>query len=181
MIWFIYAPVSLAFRLLCYIVNPLVVLFADSTGNLPRWMSWFQTPDNSLDNSPTWVAEHWSRLRIKYDWPIWRKRLYRYLQRVAWLYRNTGYGFNCSVLAYGGSLSNLKTHGVQKPDVITNPGFYFAHDQTASIWRRGWCLFGYWRYGKSKWYLRIYLGWKFHNSGITQRMFALHLNPFRRL
>ena len=181
MIWFLYAPINLLFMVICYILNPLVVLFADSGGNLPRWLSWFQTPDSILDKSPKWVAENWPMLVIKDDWQSWRKYLYKYLQRVAWLYRNTGYGFSCSVLRYKGSMENLIVRGIPKPGEL-NPGFWFAYDETVSLWRRGWCIYGYYRYSQSsKWYLRVYLGWKFHNSGITQRMFALHINPFRRL
>jgi hypothetical protein len=65
-------------------VNWWAALFADETGWLPRWLTWAQTFDNSLDagvqsgffhkSSNTW----WNRTR--------------------WLYRNPGCGFSYWVL-----------------------------------------------------------------------------------
>ena len=53
---------------------------------LPSWLSWFQTPDNSLDGDDGWIHEHWQwRYRLRAD-------LCTYVGRVGWLWRNPGYG-----------------------------------------------------------------------------------------
>ena len=57
------------------LLAPILPLFADAEGWLPTWLSWFQTPDNSLDGA-------WST----------------YARRVAWCWRNVAYGFDISVL-----------------------------------------------------------------------------------
>jgi len=54
---------------------------------LKPWLSWFQTPDNSIDGDEGWRVEHWQ----------WRFKLpaalATYVGRVGWLWRNPGYGF----------------------------------------------------------------------------------------
>lgn len=60
---------------------------------LPKWLSWFQTPDNSLRGDYGWRTQHWQ----------WRKclpDLFRiYVGYMGWLLRNRAYGFKWSVLA----------------------------------------------------------------------------------
>lgn len=54
---------------------------------LPNWLSWFQTPDNSLDGDEGWRTQHWQ----------WRYKLptiiAAYIGRVGWIQRNPAYGF----------------------------------------------------------------------------------------
>lgn len=54
---------------------------------LPNWLSWFQTPDNSVDGDQGWREEH-MQWRFKLPAP-----LATYLGRVGWLWRNPAYGF----------------------------------------------------------------------------------------
>lgn len=60
---------------------------------LPKWLWWFQTPDNSLDGDSGWQNEHWQ----------WRKKLpdlfCMYVGYMGWLLRNRAYGFKWTVLA----------------------------------------------------------------------------------
>jgi hypothetical protein len=101
---------SLAAKVLNYFLAPLVVLFANTDGWLPSWLSWFQTPDNSLDGDTGWLVEHWQ----------WRHKLpaplARYIGRVGWLWRNSLYGFKIDVL------------GVQ-----LGPYFYYQHKGNQSV------------------------------------------------
>lgn len=53
---------------------------------LPDWLSWFQTPDNSIDGDQGWREEH-MQWRFKFPEPI-----ATYLGRVGWLWRNPAYG-----------------------------------------------------------------------------------------
>lgn len=71
------------------LLAPVVVLFADKGGWLPKWLWWFQTPDNPLaaQVQDRWFPEH--------DTP-----LKRWLNNVAWLYRNSMYGMSETLLGF---------------------------------------------------------------------------------
>ena len=70
---------TLAFTLLTYVLSPILPAFMDKDGNLPKWLSWFQTFDNTLlkGRSPEfgWTGS---------DWWI----------ATEWLCRNPGYTFD---------------------------------------------------------------------------------------
>ena len=66
---------------------PLLALFVNDEGHLPRWLWWFETDDHDCDGD----AAHWKR-HPRTD-PIgtwWR--------RTTWLFRNTCYNFAIHVL-----------------------------------------------------------------------------------
>lgn len=48
--WFIYAPLQLLIMIICYITNPIVVLFADKDGELHGFLRKWQTFDDSCDS-----------------------------------------------------------------------------------------------------------------------------------
>ena len=50
---------------------------------LPLWLTWFDTPDNSLRGDERWDREH----------------IFGYRSIVGWLLRNRTYGFNWTVLS----------------------------------------------------------------------------------
>lgn len=88
----LYIPV----QLFAYLITPLLPLFAvyrlgsidnasrqGSEPRLPLWLSWFDTPDNSLAG----------------DDNFYRINGGGYLSKVKWLYRNNLYGFKWDVLA----------------------------------------------------------------------------------
>lgn len=95
--YFLYLIASFIMQLVAWIITPILPLFARSEygpidnsndfasePRLPKWLSWFMTPDNSLYGDKNWKAnnyytKHWSM--------------------VAWLYRNSLYGFKWTVLA----------------------------------------------------------------------------------
>lgn len=54
---------------------------------LPRWLSWFMTPDNSLFGDSGWRTEHC-------------KNYATYWGMVRWLWRNPAYGFAWGPLAF---------------------------------------------------------------------------------
>ena len=114
--YLIYSLCQLFCMLICYLTNPIVVLFADRQGELPKVLRLWQTWDSALDNRqyvlydcPRWLSYDFDDyyecsaipighgrsqkvVRIKKPFPrsLWLKR---YLNRVFWLYRNCGYGF----------------------------------------------------------------------------------------
>lgn len=48
--WFLYAPLQLLIMIICYITNPIVVLFSDENGELHGFLRKWQTFDDSCDS-----------------------------------------------------------------------------------------------------------------------------------
>lgn len=118
---------------LCYLLNPIVVLFADDEGELHGWLHYFQTHDDSLDSEfymkecvPAFLDygynEHYysvtdvdyfdgecvrtySKLKENCSWTT-KERIQRYCCRVLWLYRNCAYGF-CHYF-FGQNMENIE-------------------------------------------------------------------------
>ena len=97
--YLIYLAASLTVELVARIIAPILPAFAtmqpgptdnnNSTGvepRLPKWLSWFMTPDNSL-----WGDFGWQN----YHCPDYTS----YWGMVKWLWRNSATGFARSVLA----------------------------------------------------------------------------------
>ena len=89
-LYLILVPVSLLLTLVAIIIAPLLPLFEtqqigwcdnhsyQSVGpRLPKWLSWFMTPDNSLDGDATFLALNG----------------YGYWSQIKWLWRNPAYAF----------------------------------------------------------------------------------------
>lgn len=88
----IYLLVNFAFDVFATLIAPILPLFAtvrlgNSDNNnarlyeprLPKWLSWFQTPDNSLYGDKGWQTIHYPNYQS-------------YLGQVLWLVRNSSYG-----------------------------------------------------------------------------------------
>jgi hypothetical protein len=97
--WLLMVPVMLVISVLTFPLAFVLPFFAvqregwQNNGNrwnlgwyLPTWLSWFQTPDNSLAGDYGWKTEHW-QWRYKLPAP-----LRSYACVVGWLWRNPGYG-----------------------------------------------------------------------------------------
>lgn len=62
------------FAILC---APIIALLVQSSGYLPSWLSWFQTPDNPATGDPNWnggIISYWNT--------------------ICWLIRNPAQGFD---------------------------------------------------------------------------------------
>ena len=124
-IWLLYFLLSLVIMAVCYITNPVVVLFCNDEGELPSFLHYWQTWDNSCDCSES--VEHAPEI-FQYDWAkhyreylsttpylasVNRNRWFvscidnnftawetiqRYFCRVLWLTRNCAYGWAFYVL-----------------------------------------------------------------------------------
>lgn len=94
--WTLYLLLSLVLQVLVWVITPALPLFAvrrlgfsdnasclSTEPRLPLWLSWLDTPDNSLLGDSRWRAEHSGG----------------YWSMVGWLYRNSLYGFKWTVLA----------------------------------------------------------------------------------
>ena len=120
--WALLALLDLLFNVICYITNPIVVLFGSEYGNLPWLLTWWDNYDDCMDvewflkegHVPSWAVYDYDK-HYKFhdsneamqtrgvaksyvdilDWNFTLKeRFQRYVCRVLWLYRNCGYGFS---------------------------------------------------------------------------------------
>lgn len=94
--YFLYLILLFVLQIITWIITPILPLFVvkrvgwcnnnsylDESPRLHTWLSWFDTPDNSLRGDERWDREH--------D--------FGYLSMVGWLYRNSLYGFKWTILS----------------------------------------------------------------------------------
>jgi len=83
--WLLFALLGILVSLANYLLAPIIALFINKDGYLPKWLNWFQTPDN----------------------PAYGDKLFRHNQMndstndywcgVVWATRNPGYGYDNTV------------------------------------------------------------------------------------
>ncbi len=183
--WLILAPISLIVSLICYLTNPLVVLFCNDDGELPSFLHLWQTVDNSCNPSdvtenhqlPDWLLYDWAahyeewkgttpelsangRTRwftrcINDDFTV-VELLQRYVCRVYWLTRNCANGW--AFWAFG-ILPGVDWEIVEKTDTKK-----YLHEAMYFWWiDRAWCYkdeshwFSLWGYEIKK---EFYIGYK---------------------
>lgn len=162
---------------LCYLTNPIVVLFADKDGELPAFLKLWQTWDSSLDNRqyvlydcPKWLSydfdeyydtaimciRHGRSKKIVLAKKPFPKRLWlkHYLNRVFWTYRNCGYGFAFYLFGVDTKPETIRRKGEHFS--ICSNAFRYKNDSPISKHLR-WC---------------IYLGWKYDFYGPCRAMIA---------
>ncbi|OSK23640.1 hypothetical protein EAMG_01709 [Escherichia coli M056] len=168
LLWLLFVPLNLLVVLTAYIFAPVIVLFCRDDGWLPRWLWWFQTPDNPMDGDSGWKCEHW-QWRFKLPWA-----LARYIGRVGWCWRNPAYGFAINVLGAKNPPTPFKWYGNPNTGnhTPTVDGWLIV---TAGIWWNVYVIAPF--CGRT---FRLYLGWKLR-SGEGRRVYQMvcYLNPFR--
>lgn len=87
MLWFVFAPIDLLVSFLAFPLAPIIVLLSFETVKPPFWAWPWLTPDNPIDGD----AGHLER------WPDNGSCVRVFMRRVAWLWRNRGYGFSEAV------------------------------------------------------------------------------------
>jgi len=148
--------ISQVASLLNYVLAPIIVLFASKDGWLPKWLSWFQTPDNALDGDNGWKTEH---RPFKDE----TNKFKQYINRIGWLYRNSMYGFAIDVLGAkildtdilvivgDPQVSNRPlTEGVVKRYILRDGQIVYWQWYYVKAWSKTRCI-------------RINLGWKLWN------------------
>lgn len=137
--YFLLLPLWLLFEVLGAILWPILPLFfVDRLGpidnnnryavepRLPKWLSWFDTPDNSLWGDDGWRAIHC---------PDWES----YWGMAKWLRRNRSVGFSRSVLARYVYRQGIKYEG--DPYISVDRGQYGVF--------KAKCRFGAWQYKRA--------------------------------
>lgn len=69
--WLFYFLANLIIMVICYITNPIVVLFANEEGELKGFLKYWQTWDDSLDSKymmQTVVPKKWYKNLLDYNW-----------------------------------------------------------------------------------------------------------------
>lgn len=178
--WFIYTPLQLLIMIICYITNPIVVLFADKDGELHGFLRKWQPFDDSCDSEdcvtkyvPKWIRYDfykYYRAEKQYDPNYGRvmkksiniaqlsliDKLKRYCCRLFWLSRNCAYGF---ALDWFGVTIN-------PDDVIVIDSYKKGEFERNILVTRDlkyWKVYNTMRILNTNYRWRIYLGWKIHN------------------
>ncbi|MBQ8132405.1 MAG: hypothetical protein IJ193_07940 [Bacilli bacterium] len=124
-IWALNLVLDILFNIICWVTNPIVCLFADEYGELPKCLRYWQTYDNTLDIE--WmISEYHVPKFAEYDFnkhyhyiDEWKaeeitgkhkgyvelldpnftlkEKFQRYVCRLCWMYRNCGYGFSYEI------------------------------------------------------------------------------------
>lgn len=143
--------------LLAWLLSPILPLFAIGREHLPRWLAWFDTPDNPIDGDMSYIMLH---APFKgYD----QRGLKQYINRAVWLQRNPAYGFGYTVLS----------HRVESPPLVVSGDPLVSDSVNLTVGRmRGLSghvllsegdafeLYVVRQYGKSGRCLRLRFGWK---------------------
>ncbi len=164
----------------CYVTNPIVILFCDENGELPGFLSLWQTWDDSCDSEyymtecvpgflnygfyskyypQTKVATPELALVGRERWVTQirpnavfsvKERIQRYFCRLLWLTRNCGYGFN--FWCFGATVDgNSMNYRVNESGrEIGDNGKYFIIHSDAPIIS----------FGKVTICWKVFLGWK---------------------
>ena len=165
--WFGYAIFSISLEVFSYLFAPVLALFSrmeyGPTNNnndfgieprLPKWLSWFQTPDNSL-----WGDFGWQIAHCPGYWGT-------FVGMIRWLWRNPCYGVAWTVLA-----AKLDPNAEVKcwGDPTIN-------DENKTSFRPGWCFVTVGQY----WHLSIVCplrSWKYLDWNFGWKVKRYALNP----
>lgn len=167
------ALLSLTLALVTIVLSPILPLFTRSDGNLPSWLYWFQTFDNTLDAG--WkVQGNYGTYLIDGTIPT---GLTLYWYRVLWLCRNPSYGFDYFLLGMAIDTSQIRvTTFTPAVFVAWGPNGHFNVYYTGR-WgelKLGWKIRAYWDDQLAQWRPDTYM-W-----GPERRtMICFTYNPFK--
>lgn len=170
--WAALGPLSFLMAIVGRLLAPVLPFFVQEDGYLPKWLWWFQTPDNPCDGD----SGHWER-HPGTDW--WST----YTRRVAWFWRNVGYGFDIDVLGLK-ELDGDTLEVVGDLETGTSPahsGYVWRVLRRADGTKTGFQLYAIfqWPFWKTR-CLRVNLGWKIWNfgEGLESHQWTGMINPF---
>ena len=146
--------IELPLEIVHFIIVPIALLACDEKSeNLPKWAAWFDENDYGINGDDGWKRCHFKEPKNR-----------TYFARLCWLYRNRIGNFSAKYL--GVRVEDIDASSVKSVgDALAteNKGAKSTQCLVTCKLKDGRERFGYYReirYGKSKWYCRIYLGWK---------------------
>jgi hypothetical protein len=193
--WIIYDVLNLIMTVVCYLTNWIVCLFANEVGDLPGFLMYWQTWDDSCDVD-FFVKEKAPKI-FRYDFDKHYKssrqttpelskynrdrgcvilidpnfsvkeRIQRYFCRVLWLTRNNEYGFAFYLFGVSTEYKNLvKVKNTYDPTTDERTIIYY--DGSVDLWNRPWIV-AINKHIIGNMYLDIFLGWKlsYYDSSIS--------------
>lgn len=194
--WLLLSVLDVLFNIVCYITNPIVLLFADEVGNLPLIFKWWENWDDHLDID--WmIDEHHVPKFAEYDFHkhykyhdeheaeqtigerrgyvdlldpnfTLKERFQRYICRLIWLWRNNAYGFSYYVTGID----------VRKEDIVKIK----TQEKDGYVWYETDYAFCYKderpSYGNHHW--DNFVGWKMQSvdKDVERCMLAFRITPF---
>ena len=196
--WFLFALLDIAFNVIAYLTNPIIVLFATECGELPSIFTWWANWDDGLDvewmvtehHVPSWAEYDFCRHYKYYDeWqaekiigkhhgfvvPLdthftLKERFQRYVCRLVWIYRNNAYGFSYYITGID----------VYKADIIEvktkeKDGYIYYKTDYAWVYKDE-------RPSFKDFHWDNFLGWKMQavEHDVERCMLAVRINPFAR-
>ena len=145
---------ELPLEIVHFIIVPIALLACDEKSeNLPKWAAWFDENDYGINGDDGWKRCHFKEPKNR-----------TYFARLCWLYRNRIGVFSAKYL--GVKVEDIDASSVKSAgDTLAteNKGVKSTQCLVTCRLKDGRERFGYYkeiRYGKSKFYCRIYLGWK---------------------
>ena len=146
--------IELPIEILHFIVVPVALLACnEKSENLPKLAAWFDDPDYGVNGDDGWREAHFPSPANRTYWA-----------RLCWLYRNRIGVFSAKYLGVKvGDIDSNTVRTIGDTLATYNKGQKNTECLVACKMKDGRERFGYYReirYGKSKWYCRIYLGWK---------------------
>lgn len=194
--WFVFAILDVLFNVAAYVTDPIVLLFADEVGNLPRAFILWENWDDHLDVSWMVYENHVPKF-AKYDFNkhyryytpeeakqligeyrgyvdlldgsfTAKERLQRYICRLFWLWRNNAYGFSYYVTGI-----DICKADVTKIKTVEKDGYIYYVTDYAFCYKderksfAGFCWDNY-------------VGWKFRRLDDDKQrcMLAFRITPF---
>lgn len=179
LLYLIFLPLSLLMSIVCYITNPIVLLFCNIHGELPFFLHLWQTWDNSCNPSdiksmlPKSMTYWWDDHYIEYEDTIksanrtrWKtkcinenftikERVLIYLCRLYWLTRNCSYGWSFYTFGVEMAGKNMKIYKQTEDCLFAN---YWL---SAFIYKDDGVLFSAFGYDVKKCF---FMGWKIDMS-----------------
>jgi len=170
--WVLFSILDILLLPVWFIAAPILSLF--TAKGWPKWGSLFWTYDNPSQGDLGWQTK-------RSYFPNTNDRLKLYCNRVGWLWRNPGYGYQkfAGVLWGEGYLVTIRGNP-QISDKYKRPGKYFATCQDKEgnlVAFEFYCVFPY---SESRCF-RCRLGWKIVTDKFQSRGFAPLVNTFNPL
>lgn len=196
--WFLLSVLDVAFNVVAYVTDPIVLLFADVYGNLPGVFVWWANWDDHLDidwmvdehHVPSF-AEYDFHRHYKYHSPqeaertigvhcgyvdlldgnfTLKERFQRYVCRLWWLWRNNAYGFSYYVTGI-----DIRKDDIVKVKTAENDGYIYYVTDYAFCYKDGRPSF----HGR---YWDNFVGWKFQavENDVERCMLAFRITPFSK-
>jgi hypothetical protein len=148
-----------------FFVNWWAPALSDSSGNLPRWLYWFQTFDATLDagwqggyfvaSSLSWYLRPLALFYFTGSPGTAPTGLNLFLLRVRWLYRNPAYGFD--YFAFGLPFDPSRWRVLKYVNTPTlslfiaiGDGFNIEYAGRLGELKLGWKAWNYWNNGQWK-------------------------------